>query len=350
MSKILVVDDETDLEILIRQKFRKKIKAGAYEFVFANDGYDALSKMQEHRDIDLVLSDINMPDMDGLTLLSKLNKISPLTKTVMVSAYGDMDNIRTAMNRGAFDFVVKPINFEDLELTMEKTLDHVHQIKETIQSIKENNILKMYVDEHVLNFMGSRDFTDSLTANETIEATVAFIDICHFTAFSEKETPDTVVKMLNQYFEIMVKEILEQNGQVDKFMGDSVMALFKGEHHLNRAILTSLAINERIKSMSTNTYGFEVSIGINSGEMISGNIGSASLKRLDYTVIGDAVNTAQRLQTAAVPSQILIAQTAFQQIANHFSCKEIGNITLKNKANPTCVYEVVRAHQTPLVF
>src|SRR5258707_8399146 len=145
MTKILVADDEADLETLIRQKFRQKIREQKYEFVFAVNGNDALKKIQEHPDVAIVLSDINMPEMDGLTLLSKLNEVLPLSKTVIVSAYGDMDNIRTAMNRGAFDFVTKPVNFEDLELTMEKTIKYVDQLKGSLQAIKENNILKMYV-------------------------------------------------------------------------------------------------------------------------------------------------------------------------------------------------------------
>ena len=92
------------------------------------NGNDALEKLQQHPDVDIVLSDINMPEMDGLTLLAKLNEVSPLIKAVIVSAYGDMENIRTAMNRGAFDFICKPVNFEDLEMTMEKTIKHVAQI------------------------------------------------------------------------------------------------------------------------------------------------------------------------------------------------------------------------------
>ena len=117
MTKILVADDEADLETLIRQKFRQKIREQEYEFVFAENGRDALEKIHLHADIDIVLSDINMPEMDGLTLLSKIGELHPLLKTVMVSAYGDMENIRTAMNSGAFDFITKPVNFEDLELT-----------------------------------------------------------------------------------------------------------------------------------------------------------------------------------------------------------------------------------------
>ncbi len=116
MAKILVVDDEVDLESLIRQKFRQKIRDNEYQFIFAANGNHALEQLQTHADVDIVLSDINMPEMDGLTLLTRLGESSPLIKTVMVSAYGDMDNIRVAMNRGAFDFITKPVNFEDLEL------------------------------------------------------------------------------------------------------------------------------------------------------------------------------------------------------------------------------------------
>ena len=342
MTKILVADDEADLETLIRQKFRQKIREHQYEFIFAVNGNDALDKMLLNPDIDIVLSDINMPEMDGLTLLTRLNESCPLAKTVMVSAYGDMDNIRIAMNRGAFDFITKPVNFEDLELTMEKTIRHVQQVRETLKAIKENNILKMYVDENVLSFMGSREFETSLLENETLEATVVFIDICSFTSISEKETPDTVVQLLNKYFDVMVKEIIEQNGIIDKFIGDCVMAVFKGEYHLDRAIDASLAIRNRITALpSENDFSPKVSIGINSGEMISGNIGSATLRRLDYTVIGDTVNTAQRLQSAANANQIVISATCYEKVKQSFNCKEIGKASLKNKLEEVLLYEVL---------
>ncbi|MEO7802497.1 MAG: response regulator, partial [Ginsengibacter sp.] len=190
MAKILVVDDETDLEVLIKQKFRQKIREHKYDFVFAINGKDALEKLQQNPDIEVMLSDINMPEMDGLTLLSKLKDLNPLVKSVIVSAYGDMDNIRTAMNRGAFDFVTKPVNFADLELTVEKTIAYTSQVKKTLQAIKENNILRMYVDETVLNFMNKKEFESVLMANETINATVVFISICYFTSISETESPD----------------------------------------------------------------------------------------------------------------------------------------------------------------
>lgn len=127
--KILSVDDELDMEMLIQQRFRRQIRDKRFEFVFAHNGSEALEKLSEDKGIDMILSDINMPGMDGLTFLSKINDLSnPLLKAVMVSAYGDMENIRTAMNRGAFDFITKPINFDDLEITINKTIEHIEMM------------------------------------------------------------------------------------------------------------------------------------------------------------------------------------------------------------------------------
>lgn len=136
--KILVVDDEPDLEVLIKQKFRKEIKDNSMNFVFAQNGIQALERLEEHEDVSVVLSDINMPEMDGLTLLQKLHEMNnPLLKSVIVSAYGDMENIRTAMNRGAFDFLTKPIDFNDLDLTVRKTMDHLEVIKIAVSARDE---------------------------------------------------------------------------------------------------------------------------------------------------------------------------------------------------------------------
>ncbi|SFC37172.1 SpoIIE family protein phosphatase [Spirosoma endophyticum] len=127
--KILSIDDESDMEMLITQQFRRQIRNKDFEFIFANNGAEALEKLDEIKDIGLILSDINMPEMDGLTFLSKLNEMNnPYLKAIMVSAYNDMDNIRTAMNRGAFDFVTKPINFSDLEITINKTIAHIEMM------------------------------------------------------------------------------------------------------------------------------------------------------------------------------------------------------------------------------
>ena len=128
--KILSVDDETDLELLLTQYFRRKISKGEYEFFFAHNGLEALQVLLKHPDIAIILSDINMPEMDGLTLLTKINEMrNPSLKCIMVSAYGDMENIRHAMNNGAFDFATKPIDLDDLQLTIDKAVEQIEYIR-----------------------------------------------------------------------------------------------------------------------------------------------------------------------------------------------------------------------------
>jgi phosphoserine phosphatase RsbU/P len=133
-TKILVVDDEPDLELLVRQRFRRQIKQKEYDFIFARDGFEALARIQADPGIDVILTDINMPGMDGLTLLGKIRENNHFLQPVVVSAYGDMPNIRTAMNRGAFDFLTKPIDFNDFEVTLAKTIQQTRASREAAQT------------------------------------------------------------------------------------------------------------------------------------------------------------------------------------------------------------------------
>ena len=132
--RILVVDDEPDVEPLVLQRMRRSIRSGQYQFVFAQNGVEALQKLEQDSDIDMVLSDINMPQMDGLSLLERIPDVAPDTRSVIISAYGDMKNIRAAMNRGAFDFVTKPLDFDDLRVTIERTLNNLTAWREAESS------------------------------------------------------------------------------------------------------------------------------------------------------------------------------------------------------------------------
>ncbi len=129
--KILVVDDEPDLELLMRQRFRKQIRSGEYTFAFAQNGAQALEQLTSDENFEVMLTDLNMPVMDGLALLDKVNHLSSRPQPVVVSAYGDMPKIREAMNRGAFDFLTKPIDFTDLETTILKALEQMRLVKES---------------------------------------------------------------------------------------------------------------------------------------------------------------------------------------------------------------------------
>lgn len=156
-TKILSVDDELDLEVLLTQYFRRQIRKGEYEFTFAHNGLEALQKMLGTPDFDIILSDINMPEMDGLTLLAKINELkNPAMKCIMVSAYGDMDNIRSAMNKGAFDFATKPIDLEDLERSIQKAIEEIAFIRKSekehsqLESIKNDLVVAGEIQRAIL--------------------------------------------------------------------------------------------------------------------------------------------------------------------------------------------------------
>ena len=158
-TNILVVDDEPDLELLISQKFRKKVRNNEFNFTFAHNGVEALAKLADNN-VDIVLTDLNMPEMDGLTLISKLREQYPNTKSVIISAYGDMGNIRKALNHGAFDFLTKPIDFEDLEITIGKTIVEVLALKQAELDREKLSIIEreLNVAYQIQSSMVPRDF------------------------------------------------------------------------------------------------------------------------------------------------------------------------------------------------
>ena len=177
--KILSVDDEAPIELLMKQYFRRKIRAGEYEFFFARNGVEALAVIADNPDIEIVLCDINMPEMDGLTLLAKLNEMgNPALQVIMVSAYGDMKNIREAMNKGAFDFATKPIDMEDLSRTIEKAIEHIHYVHETqeehseLVSLKEDLTSASEIQQYFLprQFPPFPEISDKLDIYASMEA------------------------------------------------------------------------------------------------------------------------------------------------------------------------------------
>jgi adenylate cyclase len=192
-AKILVVDDEPDLEALVLQKFRHKVRDGTVSFVFARDGVEVLAALDAGSGIDLVVTDINMPRMDGLTLLQKLQESEEKLSTIIVSAYGDMANIRTAMNRGAFDFVTKPIDFLDLETTITKTLRHVEFLRETRrrQASAERayaSLSRYFSPNLAMQLASDTDAVD--LGGQRREIATLFSDIAGFTTLVETLEPD----------------------------------------------------------------------------------------------------------------------------------------------------------------
>lgn len=178
------------------------------------------------------------------------------------------------------------------------------------------------------------------------QISILFADIRDFTPFSEKTSPEELVKILNQYLAIAANSILSEQGTIDKFLGDAVMAWFNAPipqpDHTLRAVRAALAIRSAIKKLKRlipEKYHLSFGAGIHFGDAVLGLVGTE--QRLEYTAIGDSINTAKRIQENAAANQILISETAYQLVSEDIQVKPIGKILAKGKSNPICVYEVL---------
>jgi len=349
-AKILVVDDEPDLEALITQKFRRQIRQGLVTFLFAHDGQEALDRLSESRDVDLVVSDINMPRMDGLTLLAKLQDLPERPSIIIVSAYGDMANIRTAMNRGAFDFLTKPIDFADLETTIERTLRHVEDLREgrRRQSLAEraHASLARYFSPNLAERLAG-DASGLELGGHRRDVASLFTDIAGFTSLVESLDPVQLAEILNGYFAEMTDVVFAHEGTVAKIVGDALHVLFgaPGDQpdHAARAVACALALDEAAEAFRGRwrERGIEIGvtrIGVHAGPAIVGNFGGG--RYFDYTAYGDTINTAARLENAnkAFGTRICVSDAVVIR-AGQFRGRPLGALLLRGKQTALRAYE-----------
>ena len=323
-AKILVVDDEPDVAALVGQHFRDKIRSGDYEFVFAADGAEALDRLREHPDLDVALTDLHMPGMGGLTFLEHAGEINPILRTVVVSAYGDMANVRKAMNRGAFDFLVKPIDLDDLEVTVERTLKHVASARKAAQSTEENSLLEMVLAGGAIDRLLPGLRRIGAPSGQIIEAAVAFVGAVGLDAAS-RLTPEDAALLLNAHVEVILSEVARRGGAVDRFLGSAAMVLFTGPDRVTLAIESCLAIRRRLDLVAgrmgeASPYACGVSMGVDAGQVLAASLGSGHVARLDHTVLGAAVGNAVRLHAAARPGQILVTETVRGVLGGEYEC------------------------------
>ena len=304
-AKILAVDDEPDFELLLTQRFRRQVREQEFAFRFARHGEEALSMLAAEPDIDLILLDINMPVMDGLTLLARLREQQSPVRAIIVSAYGDMPNLRTAMNRGAFDFVTKPVDLNDLEITIRKTLDDVGKLREIERqraaAERARSTLSRYFSPNLVEMLAARDEPLGAVRRQTIA--VLFADIVGFTSMAEHLAPEAVVAMLREYHERMTAPIFACGGTIEKYIGDAIFAVFgvpeasdeDAANALRCADLMMAALDCWNKEREAHgETRLAMGIGLNYGLAVLGDVGSEH--SFSFTVIGDTVNTAARLQ------------------------------------------------------
>lgn len=304
-AKILAVDDEPDFEPLVAQRFRRQIREREFAFQFARNGEEALSRLAADPGIELMLLDINMPGMDGLTLLSHLRDQQSAVKAIIVSAYGDMVNLRTAMNRGAFDFVMKPVDFGDLEITMRKTLADIARLREIDRlratAERARNNLSRYFSPNVVELLAAQDEPLGAVRRQTVA--VLFVDIVGFTRMAEAMAPEAVMALLREFHEKMTAQIFATGGTVEKYIGDEIFAVFGvptvSENDAANALQCAdlmLAALARWNEERTarGEPPLAIGIGLHYGPVVLGDVGSSH--SMSFTVIGDTVNTASRLQ------------------------------------------------------
>jgi len=349
---ILVVDDEPDLEDLVRQKFRRQIRDGAYLFHFARDGVEALERVAANPEIDLVVTDINMPRMDGLTLLERLGAGERRLSTVVVSAYGDMPNIRTAMNRGAFDFLTKPIDFADFETTLRKTLGHIERLRDALErqaaAERAQAALARYFSPNLARSLAG---DASLLAGGRREIATLFTDIAGFTALVETLAADVLSALLGEYLTGMTEIVFAREGTVAKIIGDAIHVLFNAPGDqpdaATRAIDCALALDEWSQAFrgTWRDKGVPLGvtrIGVHAGPAIVGNFGGGRL--FDYTAYGDTINAAARLEAAnkTFGTRICVSAAAASR-AESFVGRPIGDLSLRGRTEPLRAFEPLRA-------
>ena len=347
---ILFVDDEPDLEALILQKFRRQIRDGLINFMFARDGLEALESIEQHPHVDMVVSDINMPRMDGLSLLQKLQEAEDKKSTIIVSAYGDMSNIRTAMNRGAFDFLTKPIDFVDLETTIQKTIRHIEMLREVrrrqLEAERAHASLSRYFSPEIARRLAADVEGDGMEVRWRDVATI-FTDITGFTSLVESAAPETLGGLLNEYVGGMTDIVFAHEGTVAKIIGDAIQVLFNAPgdqpDYATRAVACAHDLDVWAQEFRERWKAKDVSfgatrIGVHAGPALVGNFGGSRF--FDYTAYGDTINTAARLEAANkhLGTRICVSASVAGGAAN-FQGRPVGDLVLRGRSEPLRAFE-----------
>jgi class 3 adenylate cyclase/CheY-like chemotaxis protein len=356
--KLLVVDDEPDIQTLFELRFRRDVQNGSLELLFASNGSEALDVAATDPDIEVVITDLNMPGMSGLELLGRLEALQLPLKTIVLTAYGDMANIRTAMMRGAFDFQVKPLDIDDLRATIKKASTIVRELRsgeaarERAEKLERRNrhltdLFGKYVSDDVVSrLLKSPDGLQ--LAGERRDLTLLFADIRGFSRLSQRLPPEQVVSVLNSYLEVAVERLLARGGTINEILGDGLLVFFgapiadreSAEHAVAAAIELQLAmaeLNERHRADGLPELA--IGVAVHTGEAVVGTIGSR--RRLKYAAVGPNVNLVTLIESHARGGQVLISDSTYERIEDLVSVA--GELAIGVKGtNETTKVHVVR--------
>jgi adenylate cyclase len=344
--KIMVVDDEADLELLIQHKFKQKIRENIYSFVFARNGLEALEKLKKNPDIRVMVTDINMPQMDGLTLLAMLKQMNAKVSTIVISAYGDMDNIRKAMNCGASDFLTKPINFKDLESSLERMVQNISvesELNDALDAYREDtqpSVRLKTTEETISTTIQHKTFLS--------EATLVIFDLNSVTTLNENLAPQAVAEVTEQVLKHISEKCISQSAEMSAYLGGTLLAVFRQTGHLDTALNTCLQLRQSLEQLQNKTNHPllfpEIGMGVNSGQVIFSNFGYFSTISPSFTPIGQTVNNTIRYQAVTTKGKIVINEPLFLQLHTLYQCEKVGQVKFKNSKESTTIYNVMKKY------
>jgi class 3 adenylate cyclase len=344
--RILLVDDEPDTLHLIR----KILQADGYEIMQAQNGLEALEMVEAHHP-DLILLDVVMPVMDGIAVLKELRKTDPITGVIMVSALSSEQLVVQSMLEGADDFVGKPFTLKTFRVRIRQSLEKARLRRENITLQQELRLAHDKIRTILLRYMAGPVAERLLTSptlpilgGERQIITVLFMDFCDFTPLSHGLEPDHMLRILNEHLGLVTDIILEEEGTIDKFMGDGVMALFNAPvpqaDHALRAARCAARLRDRIIQWGEmHSPALKVRVGVHTGEAVVGNIGTQEF--MNYTAIGDAVNIAKRLQEESIENGVFISGETVSRIsAEQLRLNHLPPQKLKGILTPIDCYQL----------
>jgi adenylate cyclase len=355
---LVVVDDEVDMESLFRLRFRREINEGSLEFSFFNNPVDALEAVAKDPSFDVVITDLNMPEIHGLDLIDKVETMNRPLKVIVLTAYGDIRNIRAAMMRGAFDFLMKPLDVEDLRVTLNKAVTITRRLREGLAAASRARFLsdRNRFIEDVFGRYVSKDVMTHLLASpsgrgasERRDLTLMMVDIRGFTHMVEDLDPEDSVAILNNYLETATQIILSHNGTIIEIMGDGLLVFFgapvddpeAAEHAACAALELMQAMEDLNQVHRMKGYpDLALGIGVHTGGAIVGTIGSSL--RQKYAALGSSVNLVSRIEDQTIGGQVLISESTLAALGDLALTRGSPyELRLKGFAHPVMVHNLV---------
>ena len=352
---ILFVDDESENLFAFKAAFRRE-----YDVYTANKGVDALNMLKD-LNVQLIISDQRMPEMTGVEFLEKVRKEFPDPIRIILTGFSDVEAVIKAINEGeVFRYITKPWDKKELRISIENARE-IYDLRERnrllLQDLQRNieelqktvRIFSKYVPEPVVE-SALKSQEGSMIKGEVREAAVLFCDIRGFTTITERLHPEEVVAFLNDFYSTMTEVVIRHNGSVNQFVGDEIFATFGAPlaypNNAENALFCAIDMLKKREELNQRyevkfQQSVDIGIGINYGNVVAGNMGSDA--RMNYSVIGDTVNTAKRIEsmTKGEVNTILVSESLFLKTQGLVEAKPVGPVNLKGKKDAMNLYQII---------